>query len=167
MASSLDELEDMAEEYAKQKQTRAGRDSKNVQDRKKKDTNSEQHPNDIAIKIIDSIASPAFIFPIREETLESEGTVTYLYQNGAVYPKLYEFLGEILHTSIPIVINDVKFGPGEIIVKENTSKLKSRAAGEEDEGKKNGDRDEANLELLRAMKELQKLVHGRRTKLPS
>ncbi len=156
----------MAEEYIKQRMTRDSEVGDNIQDREK-NANFKRHPKDIGIKIIDAMTSPAFTFPLRQETLESEGTITYLYQNGAVYPKLYEFLGEVLHTSIPILINDVKFGPGEIIVKESTSAQKSEAGREGDQEKKGRDMDEANAKLLRAIKELQKLVHGRKTKLSS
>jgi hypothetical protein len=156
----------MAAEYTKQRQTRASGVGDNIQDTEK-NANFKQHPKDIGIKIIDAMTSPAFTFPLRQETLESEGTITYLYQNGAVYPKLYEFLGEVLHTSIPILINDVKFGPGEIIVKESTSAQKSEAGREEDQEKERRDTEEANAKLLSAIKELQKLIHGRKSKISS
>jgi hypothetical protein len=50
-----------------------------------------------------------------------------------------------LHAPIPIVINEAKFGPGEIIV----------GAGE---------KERADVELWSAVKELQKLIHGKKAK---
>ena len=42
--------------------------------------------------------------------------MTYIYLNNLTYPYLFEFIAEILHTKIPIIVNDTSFGPGEIIV---------------------------------------------------
>ena len=77
--------------------------------------------------------------------LFSDGTTTYIYENGAAYPKLYDFLSEILHAPVPIVVNEVKFGPGEIIVGV-------------------GEKEKADAELQSAVKELQKLIHGKKSK---
>lgn len=121
----------MAGEHAELKQAHEGGDDARLAD--------------IATKIIDSLSAPDFTFPIRDEVLVNDGTTTYVYENGAAYPKLYDFLSEILHSPVPIVINEAKFGPGEIII----------GAGE---------KYRADVELQSAVKELQKLVHGKKTK---
>lgn len=100
---------------------------------------------ELAARIIESLSSPDFSFPLRDEALVSEGTTTYVYEGGAAYPKLYDFLSEILHSPVPLVVDEVKFGPGEIIV----------GAGE---------KGMADAELQAAVKELQKLVHGKKAK---
>lgn len=130
LAPSLAEIEKMADEHARLKQAHGGNDARLAE---------------IAAGIIDSLSSEGFAFPLRDEALVSDGTTTYVYENGAAYPKLYDFLSEILHTPIPIVINEAKFGPGEIIV----------GAGE---------KERADVELHSAVKELQKLIHGKKTK---
>src|SRR2546422_2218378 len=80
----------------------------------------ESESKDAAIKIIDSISSPDFKFPVQKEGVVSNGTTSYIYMKDLTYPNLFEFMAEILHTKIPITINDARFGPGEIIInKEN------------------------------------------------
>jgi hypothetical protein len=130
LAPSLAEIEKMADEHARLKQAHGGNDARLAE---------------IAARIIDSLSSEGFAFPLRDEVLVSEGTTTYVYEDGGAYPKLYDFLSEILHTPIPIVINEAKFGPGEIIV----------GAGE---------KERADVELHSAVKEMQKLIHGKKTK---
>jgi hypothetical protein len=120
----------MADEHARLKQAHGGNDVRLAE---------------IAARIIDSLSSEGFAFPLRDEALVSDGTTTYVYEDGAAYPKLYDFLSEILHAPIPIVINEAKFGPGEIIV----------GAGE---------KERADVELRSAVKELQKLIHGKKAK---
>ena len=75
----------------------------------------EVDAKDTAIKIIDSITSPDFSLPLQQQGLVSNGTMTYIYLNNLTYPYLFEFIAEILHTKIPIIVNDTSFGPGEII----------------------------------------------------
>lgn len=102
----------------------------------------------VAAGIIDSISLPTFSFPLREETLSSEGVTTYIYENNAAYPELFDFLGEILHSKIPIEVEDAKFGPGEIIVSEQ-------------------DKQKADEELRRCVGELKELVHARKSEILS
>jgi hypothetical protein len=126
--TNLAEIERMAEQYAKLKQTHE----------------NDGRLADTAARLVDSLSSPDFAFPLRDEALVSSGTTTYVYENGATYPNLFDFLSEILHAPIPIVINKVKFGPGEIIVGTDGAK--------------------AVAELRQAMTELQKMVHGKKAK---
>jgi hypothetical protein len=53
--------------------------------------------------------------------LISKNTASFIYKDNKTYPNLFEFISGLLHTQIPITINDCKFGPGEIIVKASTS----------------------------------------------
>lgn len=128
MASNLAEMERMAGEYAKLKQAHG----------------SDGRLADIAARLIDSLSSPDFAFPLRDEAPVSGGTTTYVYEGGATYPNLYDFISEMLHTPVPIVIGKAKFGPGEIIV---------GAEGAP-----------AGAELRQAMTELQKTVHGKKSR---
>lgn len=102
----------------------------------------------LAAKVVDSISSPDFAFPLEEETQSSSGTTTYLYENNATYPALFDFLAELLHTTVPIEIEGAKFGPGEIIVSKP-------------------DKKDADVELGRCVKELQELVHARKSEILS
>lgn len=102
----------------------------------------------LAKSIVDSISLPSFSFPLKEETQESEGTTTYVYENNATFPALYDFLAEVLHSKVPIEVKDAKFGPGEIIVNKR-------------------DKDGADSDLGAAVKELQKLVHAKRSEILS
>lgn len=127
----LEKLEQLAESYAK---LRDAGESARVELAK------------LAVSIVDSISSPSFSFPVAEESLASSGTTSYTYQKNATYPALFDFLGELLHSSIPLEVEGAKFGPGEILVsKENNA--------------------EADAELALATKELQKLVHARRAEI--
>jgi len=102
----------------------------------------------LAKSIIDSISLPSFSFPLKEETQESEGTTTYVYENNATFPALYDFLAEVLHSRVPIEVKDAKFGPGEIIINR-------------------GDKGTADSDLGRAVKDLQELVHAKRSEILS
>jgi hypothetical protein len=97
-----------------------------------------------AISIINSISSPDFVFPLKKEGVVSNETTTYIYINNLTYPNLFEFIAEMLHLEIPITINDSKFGPGEIIVNK-------------------GNEQEAKQELGSSVKELQKLIHAKKS----
>jgi hypothetical protein len=99
-----------------------------------------------ATKIIDSITSPDFSLPLKRQGLVSNGTMTYIYLNNLTYPYLFEFLAEILHTKIPIIVNDTSFGPGEIIVNKVDEK-------------------EAKDDLNSSIEELQKLLYAKKNKL--
>lgn len=97
----------------------------------------------IAIGIIDQISSPEFAFPIQDQSVDSNGVTTYIYRDNMTYPNLFEFIAEVLHTKIPVIINTTTFGPGEIIVNK-----------EEEQ--------EALQELNSCTKELQILIHGKK-----
>jgi hypothetical protein len=126
--SGFDEVEHTAKRYLESRQ------------------NKESDSKNFAIKIIDYISSPDLKFPLRKGGLISNGTTSYVYTNSIAYPNLFEFISEILHSKIPITINDVRFGPGEIIVNRGTER-------------------EAEQELALAIKELQKLIHAKRAEL--
>ncbi len=101
--------------------------------------------NNIAIKIIDKISLPEFTFPIHNQSVVSNRVTTFVYRDNLTYPNLLEFISEVLHTKIPIIINTARFGPGEIIVnKENEQ--------------------EALVELNSCIKELQVLIHAKKVK---
>jgi ABC-type uncharacterized transport system substrate-binding protein len=123
-----------------------------LEDYAKKYSDTRQHKElevdakDTAIKIIDSITSPDFSLPLQQQGLVSNGTMTYIYLNNLTYPYLFEFIAEILHTKIPIIVNDTSFGPGEIIV----SKV---------------DQKQAKDDLNSSIGELQKLVYAKKNKV--
>lgn len=101
--------------------------------------------NNIAIKIIDKISLPEFTFPIHNQSVVSNRVTTFVYRDNLTYPNLLEFIAEVLHTKIPVIINTARFGPGEIIVnKENEQ--------------------EALVELNSCIKELQVLIHAKKVK---
>jgi hypothetical protein len=132
--ATLDELEELAKKYAQLKQ----QDNANESDRVELAR--------LAIRIIDSISSPSFFLPLEKDTLSSDGTTTYIYQNNATYPAIFDLLAEILHITVPIEIGRVKFGPGEILVAAQ-------------------DKSEADIELELSIKEVQKLVYARRAEI--
>ena len=124
----FDKLEVLAKEYVELKKHEA-----------------ESMRNNAALKLIGLISSTDFAFPLKKEAVESNGTTTYVYINNNTYPNLIEFIAEILHLKIPIMINNAKFGPGEIIVNNDIEK-------------------EAKQELDSSVKELQKLISGKKNK---
>jgi hypothetical protein len=132
--ANLDELEGLAKKYAQLKQ----QDNPNESDRVELAR--------LAVRIIDSISSPSFFLPLEKDTQSSDGTTTYVYQNNATYPAVFDLLAELLHIKVPIEIGRVKLGPGEILVSTK-------------------DRSEADIELELSTKELQKLVHARRAEI--
>jgi hypothetical protein len=125
----FDKLEGLAKEYVELKKGEGEPESKNI-----------------ALKLIDLISSTDFAFPLKKEVVESNGTTTYVYINNNTYPNLIEFIAEILHVKIPIIINNAKFGPGEIIVNKDNEKA-------------------AKQELDFCVKELQKLINGKKNKV--
>lgn len=101
--------------------------------------------NNIAVKIIDKISLPEFNFPIHNQSVVSNRVTTFVYKDNLTYPNLLEFIAEVIHTKIPVIINAARFGPGEIIVnKENEQ--------------------EALVELNSCVKELQVLIHAKKVK---
>lgn len=100
---------------------------------------------DIAIRIIDQISSPEFAFPIQDQSVVSNGVTTYVYTDNLTYPNLLEFIAEVLHTKIPVIINTATFGPGEIIINKDEEQ-------------------EALDELNSCANELQMLIHGKKAK---
>jgi hypothetical protein len=132
--AKLDEVEELAKKYAQLKQ----QDNANESDRVELAR--------LAVRIIDSISSPSFFLPLEKDTQSSDGTTTYVYQNNATYPAVFNLLAELLHITVPIEIGRVKLGPGEILVSKK-------------------DRREADIELELSTKELQKLVHARKAEI--
>ncbi len=130
----LDELEELAKKYEILKQQENANESDRVELAR------------LAIKIIDSISSASFSLPLEKDALSSDGATTYIYQNNATYPAIFDLLAEVLHITVPIEIGRVKFGPGEILVAAQ-------------------DKREADIELELSIKEMQKLVHARRTEI--
>jgi hypothetical protein len=128
--TNVNELERMAKKYCELKQKQ-----------------SHAELAQLAAGIIDAISIPSFSFPLKGETQESNGTTTYVYENNATYPALYDFLAEVLHSKVPIEVRNAKFGPGEIIV--------------------NKEKGEADSELGLAVKELQELMHAKRSEMLS
>ena len=124
--SSFDEVEDIAKRYLELRQDK------------------ESDVGEFAIRIIDYLSSSNLKFPLQKGGVVSTGTTSYLYANNTAYPNLFEFMSEILHTQIPITINNVRFGPGEIIVNR-------------------GNENDAEEELALGIKELQKLIHAKRS----
>jgi hypothetical protein len=108
----------------------------------KQNEKSRSELKKIAMRIIDQISSPEFAFPIHHHSVVSNGVTTYIYEDSSTYPNLLEFIAEVLHTKIPVIINTATFGPGEIMVNK--------------EGK-----NEALQELNSCVKELQMLIHGK------
>lgn len=127
--TNVGELERLAKKYAELK--KSGRGSELGQ---------------IAGSIIDSISLQSFSFPLKEEALSSDGTTTYVYDDSATFPALYDFLGELLHSKVPLEVRDAKFGPGEIIVNKQS-------------------KEEADVELDLSVKELQELVHAKKSEI--
>jgi hypothetical protein len=130
----LDELEGLAKKYEILKQKENANESDRVELAR------------LAIKIIDSISSASFSLPLEKDALSSDGATTYIYQNNATYPAIFDLLAEVLHTTVPIEIGRVKFGPGEILVAAQ-------------------DKREADSELELSIKEMQKLVYARRAEI--
>jgi hypothetical protein len=127
----LDELEELAKKYEILKQQENANESDRMELAR------------LAIKIIDSISSASFSLPLEKDALSSDGATTYIYQNNATYPAIFDLLAEVLHITVPIEIGRVKFGPGEILVAAQ-------------------DKREADIELELSIKEMQKLVYARR-----
>jgi hypothetical protein len=127
-------MEELARKYAQLRQ----QDPDNERD--------SQELGRLAVRFVDSISSPTFFLPLEKSTQSSEGTTTYIYQNNATYPAVYDLLAELLHVTVPIEIGRVKLGPGEILVSTK-------------------DRGGADIEIELATKELQKLVHAKRAEI--
>lgn len=130
----LDELEELAKKYEILKQQENANESDRMELAR------------LAIKIIDSISSASFSLPLEKDALSSDGATTYIYQNNATYPAIFDLLAEVLHIPVPIEIGRVKFGPGEILVAAQ-------------------DKREADIELELSIKEMQKLVYARRAEI--
>jgi hypothetical protein len=121
--NNLDELERMVKRYAQLK--KSGNDAELAQ---------------LASGIVDSISLPSFSFPLKEKALSNDGTTTYVYENNTTFPALYDFLGELLDSKVPLEVRDAKFGSGEIIVSKQSKAKRSK--------------EEANAELGLSVKEL-------------
>ena len=126
--TSFDEIENIARRCLQSKQTK------------------QTAWKNLAKEIIDYISSVNLEFPLQKGSMVSNGTTSYLYRNGTTYPNLFEFISEILHSEIPISVNKVRFGPGEIIVS-------------------TGNENEANKQIALSIEELRKLVHAKRAEV--
>ena len=115
--NNFDELEKVAEKYVK------------LKGQKKMDEERieiEEELNNIKNTIIGYLSSPEFAFPLEKQALVSNGTTTYVYKKHSTFPNLFEFISQLLHKPIPIVLEGAKFGPGEIIVNgDNESRSRS------------------------------------------
>lgn len=127
--TNVGEIERTAEKYSQQKNS--GNDAELAK---------------LAGGIVDLISLPSFSFPLKEEALSNDGTTTYVYENNDAYPALFDFLGELLHSKVPLEVGDAKFGPGEIIVNRQ-------------------DKQQADIELGRCVKELKELVHAKKSEI--
>jgi hypothetical protein len=134
LLATLDELEELAKKYSMLKQQENANESDRTELAR------------LAIRIIDSISSESFSLPLEKDALSSNGATTYIYQNNATYPAIFDLLAEVLHITVPIEIGRVKFGPGEVLVAVQ-------------------DKHEADMELELSTKEIQKLVHARRAEI--
>jgi len=134
LLSTLDGPEELAKKYAALKQQGITNES------------DRSELARLAVRIIDSISSASFFLPLEKDTLSSEGATTYIYQNNATYPAMFDFLAEILHLNVPIEIGRVKFGPGEILVAAQ-------------------DKTKSDSELELSIKEMQKLINARRSEI--
>jgi len=128
--NNFDQLEDASKKYAELKQH----------------TELISKSITIAVSIIDYVSSQNFSIPLQSKGVVSGGTTTYLYINNSTYPNFFEFIAEILHMNIPIIINGTKFGPGEIIVNR-------------------GNEQDALYELGLCIRELQKLIYAKKHNL--
>lgn len=111
------ELEKIAKKYMKLKKQKST-DSKNA--------SLGLELNKTVIGIIDRLSSRDFMFPIQSNAVVSGKTTTYIYRKNSTYPNLFEFISDILHTRIPIILSRAKFGPGEIIVNSGNEKPSRR-----------------------------------------
>lgn len=127
--TNVDEIERMAKKYSQLKKS-----------------GNEAELSQLAAGIVDSISMPSFSFPLKEETLSNDGTTTYVYEGSATYPELFDFLGELLHSKVPLEVEGAKFGPGEIIISKE-------------------DKQQADAELGRCVQELKELVHARKSEI--
>jgi hypothetical protein len=66
---------------------------------------------------IAEISSPELIIPLDPKPVFRDGNVLFHYRDSAKFQNLFEFLGELLGLSIPIVVKDVLLSSSEIIVK--------------------------------------------------
>jgi hypothetical protein len=155
LLTKLEELENLAQKYHEikhnsQKNERNYKEKKNSENNDIKTTSSTAAGDaaQIAADIVDSISISSFSFPLKKETQTIGGTTTYVYESNATFPAFYDFLAEILHLEIPLEIGAAKLGPGEIIVNKE-------------------DKNEADKALKAALKELQELVHAKKSEVMS
>ena len=79
-------------------------------------SNRSPEAAEMAARIIDHISNNGLQLPLKEQAQSNNGKVTFLYEHGSSFPLLFAFLGEILHTNVPVEAGACKFGPAEIIV---------------------------------------------------
>ena len=66
---------------------------------------------------IADMSSQELVIPLDPKPVFRDGNVLFHYRDSTKYQNLFDFLGEILGLSIPIVVKDVLLSSSEIIVK--------------------------------------------------
>ena len=66
---------------------------------------------------ITEISSPELVIPLDPKPIFRDGNVLFHYRDSAKFQNLFDFLGELLGLSVPLVVKDVLLSPSEIIVK--------------------------------------------------
>jgi hypothetical protein len=109
-------LEELAKEYAQLK----------IQKEDNEQAKRKQKLEALALNIIDNFSKQNFQFPLEAHVISSNGKTTYIYKNNSTFKNLFEFLSDVLHVPIPILVGSAKFGPGEIIVNVQDKKASLR-----------------------------------------
>jgi hypothetical protein len=78
--------------------------------------NMKSKATKIEWEILKKMTENQLLFPVVEEILLTNNTASFVYKNNKTYPSLLEFIGRILHVSIPVKLNECEFGPGGIII---------------------------------------------------
>lgn len=78
--------------------------------------NMKSKADKIEEEILKKMTENQLLFPVEEEVVLTNNTASFVYKNNKTYPSLLEFIGRILHVSIPVKLNECKFGPGGIII---------------------------------------------------
>ncbi len=66
---------------------------------------------------ITEISSPELVIPLDPKPIFRDGNVLFHYRDSAKFQNLFDFLGELLGLSVPLVVKDVLLSSSEIIVK--------------------------------------------------
>jgi len=82
----------------------------------KKDELSNSVKSDTAAFITEMV-SPDLVIPLDPKAQFKNGNVVFQYKNSTKFHNLFDFLGELLGLSAPLVVKDVMLSPTEITVK--------------------------------------------------